>query len=80
MIRRGRSPYEHIHPKLKDGIERISNLVMSCIECNIDKGDRIILSLLTRNPKRLARILDNAKRPASKGGYECNSLRYLSCS
>ena len=54
---------EHIHPKSKYGIERISNLVMSCMECNMNKGDRNIRSFLAHNPARLARILTQAKRP-----------------
>ena len=54
---------EHIHPKSKYGIERISNLVMSCKKCNINKGDRNIHSFLAHDPARLTRILAQAKRP-----------------
>ena len=54
---------EHIHPKSKGGTDRISNLVMTCMECNIDKGDRNIRSFLAHDPKRLVRFLDKTKRP-----------------
>ena len=55
--------YEHIHPKSKYGIERISNLDTSCRGCNIDKGDRNIRSFLAHNPARLVRFIDKTKLP-----------------
>ena len=54
---------EHIHPKSKYGIERISNHAVPRIECNINKGDRNIRSFLAHDPKRLVRVLDKTKRP-----------------
>ena len=66
---------EHIHPKSKGGTDRISNLALACNDCNIDKGDRNIRSFLAHDPKRLARILAQAKRPL-KDAAVMNAIRY----
>ena len=48
---------------------------MACKDCNINKGDRDIRSFLAHDPKRLVRILAQAKRPL-KDAAVMNAIRY----
>lgn len=54
---------EHIHPKAKGGSNRVSNLTLACQPCNHQKGAQDVRVLLAKDPKRLERILAQAKRP-----------------
>ena len=54
---------EHIHPRAKGGSNRVSNLTLACQACNHKKAARDIQDFLAHDPKRLARILAQAKRP-----------------
>ena len=54
---------EHIHPRAKGGSNRVSNLSLACQACNHKKAARDIQDFLAHDPKRLARILAQAKRP-----------------
>ena len=54
---------EHIHPKAKGGSNRVSNLTLACQPCNHQKGAQDVRVFLAKNPKRLERILAQAKRP-----------------
>ena len=54
---------DHIHAKAKGGSNRVSNLALSGVPCNEAKAARPIAEFLTHDPKRLARIPAQAKRP-----------------
>ncbi|MGH2496556.1 MAG: RNA-guided endonuclease IscB [Ktedonobacteraceae bacterium] len=54
---------EHIHPKAKGGTNRLSNLTLACVSCNLAKGTQEIGEFLAHDPPRLARILAQAKAP-----------------
>jgi 5-methylcytosine-specific restriction endonuclease McrA len=66
---------EHIHPKSKGGSHRVSNLTLGCVECNTDKGNKDISVYLAHDPKRLAIINANRKKPL-KDAAAMNSIRY----
>jgi len=54
---------EHIHPKAKGGSDRISNLTLACQWCNQKKAALPVEVFLSKDPKRLAKILAQAKAP-----------------
>jgi 5-methylcytosine-specific restriction endonuclease McrA len=54
---------EHIRPKASSGSSRVSNLSLACGCCNQKKAARSIEDFLGKDPKRLARILSQAKKP-----------------
>lgn len=66
---------EHIHPRVKGGTDRVSNLCMSCEPCNIKKGTKDIEVFLKKKPDVLKRILSQAKRPL-KDAAAVNSTRW----
>ena len=47
---------DHILPKSKGGTDRVSNLVVSCQDCNIAKGSGSVEKFLARKPARLAAV------------------------
>jgi RRXRR protein/HNH endonuclease len=54
---------EHREPRAHGGSNRVSNLMLACGCCNQKKAARSIEEFLSKDPKRLARILAQAKRP-----------------
>src|SRR5690554_2972869 len=54
---------EHIHPKARGGSNRVSNLTLACTPCNVKKAAQDITLFLGKDPKRLTKIQDQAKRP-----------------
>jgi 5-methylcytosine-specific restriction endonuclease McrA len=54
---------EHIHPRAKQGTNRISNLCLACEPCNKAKGAQDIKDFLAKKPEVLKRILAQAKAP-----------------
>ncbi|CAM3488822.1 RNA-guided endonuclease IscB [Polaromonas hydrogenivorans] len=54
---------EHIHPKAAGGTNRISNLTLACQACNQKKGVQDIKDFLLKDPRRLAKVLKQAKAP-----------------
>ena len=54
---------EHIQPKAKGGSNRVSNLTLACQPCNHRKGAQDVRVFLAKDPKRLERILAQAKQP-----------------
>lgn len=63
MQRDTRLEIEHIKPRSKGGSNRVSNLVISCVNCNQAKGNRDIRDFLSERPDVLAEILEQAKKP-----------------
>ena len=52
---------EHILARAKGGTDRIANLALSCGPCNHAKGTQDVRDFLAHDPKRLARVLAQAK-------------------
>ena len=46
---------DHIIPRSRGGTNRVSNLVVSCQECNVAKGNVSVEDLLSDKPARLAK-------------------------
>jgi hypothetical protein len=65
---------EHIDPKANGGTNRISNLGLACQCCNHEKGSMDVCKFV-KDPKRLARILAQAKRPL-KDAAAVNASRW----
>ncbi|MFI6577822.1 RNA-guided endonuclease IscB [Nocardiopsis sp. NPDC050513] len=53
---------DHVYPRSKGGSDRVSNLVLACVDCNQAKGDCPVEEFV-RSPKALARITAQAKAP-----------------
>lgn len=66
---------EHIHAKSKGGSNRVSNLTLSCVKCNSEKGSKPIEQFLKKKPELLKKILSSAKRPL-KDAAAVNSTRW----
>ncbi len=54
---------EHIVPKSKGGTNRVSNLTLSCQNCNEKKGNKTVEEFLKREQDLLKEILAQAKSP-----------------
>lgn len=67
---------EHIHPKARGGSNRVSNLTLACKACNRAKGASPVEVFLAKEPKRLSRILAQAKRPL-KDAAIMNATRWV---
>jgi len=69
-------PFEldHIHPRSKGGSDRVSNLVLSCHDCNQAKGNKDIKEFLSEKPNLVKVILSQAKTPL-KDAAAVNSTR-----
>ena len=66
---------EHIVAKANGGTNRISNLTLSCANCNCKKGTTDIREFLSKDPKGLEKILVQAKTPL-KDAAAVNSCRF----
>ena len=66
---------EHIEPKAKGGTDRVSNLTLACKRCNRKKGTKDIRDFLAKNPRRLKKILSQA-RVGLKDAAAVNAIRY----
>ena len=66
---------DHIVPRARGGSNRVSNLACACIPCNEEKGARPVEEFLAKQPKALARIKAQAKRPL-KDAAAVNSTRW----
>jgi len=54
---------EHVHPRSRNGSNRVSNLTLACTACNRCKDTQDIRDFLAHDPARLARILAQVKTP-----------------
>lgn len=56
---------DHVIPKSKGGSDRISNLVLSCVECNQAKSNQTLEDFLKDRPKVLKKIRSQLKASLS---------------
>lgn len=66
---------EHLHARARGGSNRISNLALACGPCNCKKAALPLEVFLAKDPKRLARIQAQAKRPL-KDAAAVNATRW----
>lgn len=66
---------EHIKPKSKGGSDRVSNLTISCHQCNQKKGNQAVEDFLKGKPDVLARVKAHAKAPL-KDATAVNATRW----
>ncbi|MFE6892405.1 RNA-guided endonuclease IscB [Streptomyces sp. NPDC057694] len=66
---------DHIYPRSRGGSDRISNLCTACVPCNEKKSSRPVEDFLKESPRRLARVLAQAKAPL-RDAAAVNSTRW----
>ena len=66
---------DHLQPKARGGSNRVSNLAPACVPCNTRKGAQALEDFLAKDPKRLATIKAQAKRPL-KDAAAVNATRW----
>jgi 5-methylcytosine-specific restriction endonuclease McrA len=66
---------EHIQPRANGGTNRMSNLALSCQECNVKKGTHPVEHFLKSKPDVLRSIQSQAKAPL-KDSAAVNASRY----
>jgi len=66
---------DHVQPKANGGSNRVSNMALACVPCNQKKGAQDVRVFLAKDPKRLDRILTQAKRPL-KDAAAVNATRW----
>ncbi|MBE0582680.1 MAG: HNH endonuclease [Desulfofustis sp.] len=66
---------EHIVAKVNGGTNRVSNLTLSCLDCNQKKGSQPVEVFLKNKPHVLLKLLTQQKRPV-KDTAAVNATRY----
>lgn len=66
---------EHMNPRSRGGTNRVSNLTLSCEQCNVNKGNQNIRDFLADQPKLLVRLLAQARSPL-KDATAINATRW----
>ena len=64
---------DHIVPRSRGGTDRVSNLVVSCHDCNMEKGNSPIEEFLGKKPARLAAIR-SIQRASLAGASQMNII------
>ena len=66
---------EHISPKGKGGTDRIDNLTISCVPCNVEKSNKLPHELPAAMQQKVEKAIKSAKRPM-KDAASVNSIRW----
>jgi 5-methylcytosine-specific restriction endonuclease McrA len=66
---------EHVVARSRSGSDRISNLALSCVPCNGDKGNRDVADFLAGNPALLEKLRAQLLAPL-KDAAAVNATRY----
>ena len=64
---------DHIVPRSRGGADRVSNLVVSCHDCNLQKGNSSVEEFLQDRPERLTSIR-NIRRAPLAGASQMNII------
>ena len=64
---------DHIVPRSRGGSNRVSNLVVSCHDCNVQKGNASVEEFLARRPARLAAVR-RIQRASLAGASQMNII------
>ena len=64
---------DHIVPRSRGGANRVSNLVVSCQDCNVSKGNQSVEDFLADRPARLAAIRTIMRAPLA-GATQMNII------
>ena len=64
---------DHIVPHSRGGADRVGNLVVSCHDCNAEKGNRSVEEFLARRPARLAAV-KRIQRASLAGASQMNII------
>jgi 5-methylcytosine-specific restriction endonuclease McrA len=67
---------DHVHPKAKGGSNRVSNLVLACVDCNKTKDDRFVEDFLSHDNDCLAKIRKQLKMTL-KDAAAVNATRWV---
>ena len=71
--RTDRYELDHIVPRSRGGSNRVSNLVVSCHDCNVRKGSKSVEEFLARRPARLAAVR-RIRRSSLAGASQMNII------
>jgi 5-methylcytosine-specific restriction endonuclease McrA len=66
---------DHVHPRSRNGSNRISNLTLACKPCNQRKSNQDVREFLQHDPARLTRILALLKAPL-RDAAAVNAMRW----
>jgi 5-methylcytosine-specific restriction endonuclease McrA len=67
---------EHIIPKSKGGTNRVSNLALSCVKCNQEKGNKTLEDFLKNKPELVKKIKVQLKASLKDMAY-VNATRWI---
>jgi 5-methylcytosine-specific restriction endonuclease McrA len=66
---------DHFYPKSRGGSDKVSNLVLSCVDCNQKKGAKLPADFLSDKPKLLA-IIDKQRKQPLADAAAVNATRW----
>ncbi len=67
---------DHVHPRSRNGSNRVSNLTLACSACNQRKRNQEVRDFLKDQPERLARMLVQIKAPL-RDAAAVNTTRWV---